>query len=161
VAAHDDAPFTERAPGELAPALRALQRFLVDDGFAAGALHLAYPLGKQEPRRVRPEVRRLFETARLAGGGAETLPPGDPHLLRAVNVESGMTPGEVGAAARRAREHKEWLILMFHHLVERPAQPTDYAMADFARVLDEVARSGIRVEPLTAVWRELAPPARR
>jgi hypothetical protein len=155
VAAHDDAPLTGRAPAELAPALRAVQRFLRTQGFGAGAAHFAYPLGKQEPRRVRPEVRRRFATARIAGGGPETLPPGDPHLLRAVNVTSDTTPEALGAAARRAREHKEWLILMFHHLVEAPAQPTEYALADFARALDAVARSGLRVAPVSAVWAEL------
>jgi hypothetical protein len=161
VAAHDDLPFTEREPGELGPALWAVQRFLVENGFGRGAPHLAYPLGKQEPRRVRPAVREVFETARLAGGGAETLPPGDPHLLRAVNVVGGMPPAEIGALARRAREHKEWLILMFHHLAERSTQPTEYAMADFARALDELARSGIRVAPVTEVWESQAPPADR
>jgi hypothetical protein len=124
-------------------------------------MHLAYPLGKQEPRRVRPAVRHIFQTARIAGGGPETLPPADPHLLRAVNVVDVMKPEEVGAAARRAVEHREWLILMFHHLVETPAQSTDYAMASFARVLDEIARSGIRVQPVTEVWEGLAPPAAR
>jgi peptidoglycan/xylan/chitin deacetylase (PgdA/CDA1 family) len=159
VAAHDERPLTELAPNVLGTSLRELQRYLVGQGFGRGAVHLAYPLGKQEPRRVRPAVRQLFETARIAGGGAETLPPGDPHVMRAFNVTDATPPAEVGAAARRAREHKEWLILMFHHLVEKPAQSTDYALADFAKVLDELARSGIRVAPVSEVWGGIAPSA--
>ncbi|HSJ97500.1 MAG TPA: polysaccharide deacetylase family protein, partial [Myxococcota bacterium] len=144
VAAHDETPLTRLPPERIDPTLRAVQRFLAGEGFAGAARHFAYPLGKQEPRRVRPAVRQLFATARIAGGGPETLPPADPHLLRAVNVVDALRPEAVGAAARRARAHKEWLILMFHHLVETPGQSTDYALADFAKLLDEVAASGIR-----------------
>jgi hypothetical protein len=161
VAAHDERPFTGLAPGKLLPHLAGIQRFLVEEGFAAGALHLAYPNGKQEPRHTRPAVRQVFATARLAGGGAETLPPGDPHLLRAFNVTNETRPEELGALARRARENREWLILMFHQLVEKPQGPTELALADFTRALEEVAKSGVRVQPLSEVWAGFAPPAAR
>ena len=157
VAAHDDPPFTDVAPNDLEPRLRGIQSFLVEHGHAQGARHLAYPLGKQETRRVRPTVNNLFATARLAGSGPETVPPGDPHLLRAVNVIDTTTPEQVGAAAQRARDNHEWLILMFHWLPEKTAKPTDYAMADFKRVLDEVAKTGVRVAPITEVWTQIAP----
>jgi len=157
VAAHDDPPFTELPPNELEPRLRGIQKYLVDHGYALGAQHLAYPLGKQETRRVRPTVNRLFATARLAGSGPETLPPADPHLLRAFNVLDSTTPAEVGAAAQRARDNHEWLILMFHWLPEKTAKPTDYSMDDFKRALDAVAKTGVRVAPISEVWAEIAP----
>jgi len=157
VAAHDDPPFTEVPPNELEPRLRRIQSFLVEHGFALGAQHLAYPLGKQETRRVRPTVDRLFATARLAGSGPETLPPADPHLLRAFNVTDSTTPEQVGAAAQRARDNHEWLILMFHWLPEKAAKPTDYSMADFKRAIDAVAKTGVRVAPVSEVWAQIAP----
>jgi hypothetical protein len=157
VAAHDDPPFTQVPAAELEPRVRGIQRWLVEHGYEAGAQHLAYPLGKQEPRRVRPTIARVFTTARIAGGGPETLPPADPQLLRTVNVAAGTPPAEVGAWARRAREHGDWLILMFHWLPEATDKHTDYAMADFRRVLDEVAKADVRVAPVTEVWREIAP----
>jgi peptidoglycan/xylan/chitin deacetylase (PgdA/CDA1 family) len=159
VAAHADPPFTEVPANELPALIRGIQDYLVERGWAGGAQHLAYPLGKQEPRRVRPEVARAFATARIAGSGLETIPPADPHLLRAVNVVDTMTPEQVGAVARRARESREWAILMFHYLPEVAAKPTDYAMADFVRALEEVAKAGVRVAPVTEVWDEMiAPP---
>ncbi len=157
VAAHDVPPFTEIAPSDLEPRLRGIQDFLVEHGHARGAQHLAYPLGKQETRRVRPTVNKLFATARLAGSGPETLPPADPHLLRAWNVTASTTPEQVGEAARRAHDNHEWLILMFHWLPDETGKATDYAMADFKRVLAEVAKSGVRVAPVTEVWSRLAP----
>lgn len=159
VAAHDDPPFTQVAPNDLEPRLRGIQSYLVDHGHAQGAQHLAYPLGKQETRRVRPTVNKLFATARLAGSGPETLPPADPHLLRAMNVMDSTTPEEVGAAAQRARDNHEWLILMFHWLPEKAAKATDYSMADFKRALDEVAKTGVRVAPISEVWSEIASPS--
>lgn len=159
VAAHDDPPFTQVPANELEPRVRGIQKWLVERGFADGAEHLAYPLGKQEPRRVRPTIARVFTTARLAGGGPETLPPADPQLLRASNVLDKTTPEEVGAWARRARENGDWLILMFHWLPEKAAKHTDYSMSDYRRVLDEVAAAKVRVAPLTEVWREIAPRA--
>ena len=157
VAAHDDPPFTSIPPAELEPRLRGIQKFLTDHGYADGAQHLAYPLGKQEPKRVRPTIARVFTTARIAGGGPETFPPADPHLLRAVNVIAGTKPEEVAAWARRARDEREWLILMMHWLPEKTQKPTDYAMSDFRRMLDLVAETKVRVAPMTEVWREAAP----
>lgn len=158
VAAHDDPPFTQVAPNELEPRLRGIQSFLVEHGYALGAQHLAYPLGKQETRRVRPTVNRLFATARLAGSGPETLPPADPHLLRAWNVTASTTPEQLGEAARRARDNHQWLILMFHWLPEKTVKETDYSMPNFERALDEVAKTGVRVAPVTEVWSQIAPP---
>lgn len=157
IAAHDDPPFTQIPAAELEPRIRGIQKWLVDHGYAEGAQHLAYPLGKQEPKRVRPTVARVFSTARIAGGGAETIPPADPQLLRAANVMNTTKPEEVGEWARRARENGDWLILMFHWLPAKTEKHTDYAIGDFRRVLDEVAKTKVRVAPVTEVWREAAP----
>jgi len=110
-------------------------------------------------KAARARFWGCFATARLAGSGPETLPPADPHLLRAFNVTDSTTPEQVGAAAQRARDNHEWLILMFHHLVEAPAQSTDYRLSDFAKLLDEVAASGIRVAPVSEVAASFAPPS--
>ena len=132
-----------------------MKRFLRQHGFGQGSEHLAYPLGKQASPTVRGIARKHFRTARLAGGGLETLPPADPHLLRVFNVTRRTTPEEIGAAATRARENREWLILMFHYLVPEPKQDTEYSIRDFRRALGEVAATGVRVQPLGEVWERL------
>ena len=157
VAAHDDPPFTDIPAAELEPRVRGIQQQLGELGFAETAKHLAYPLGKQEPTRVRPLIAKLFTTARIAGAGPETIPPADAHLLRTVNVVDTTTPEQIGAWARRAKEQREWLILMFHWLPEHTEKPTDFAMGQFRRALDAIAESGARVAPISEVWREAAP----
>lgn len=153
VAAHHQTPFTEFTSEQLENTILGVKRFLVENEFEGGAGHLAYPLGKQDLDVVRPLVRKHFTTARVAGGGPETLPPADPHLLRVVNVTNTTTPEEVGAAARAAMRNRQWLILMLHYLVEQPKTALDYSVEDFRKLVAEVKKSGVRVMPMARVWR--------
>ena len=152
VAAHHAIPFTEFAPAKLEAAIQGVQRYLREQGFGEGAEHLAYPLSKQEPEVVRPLVRKHFRTARIAGAGPETLPPADPHLLRAVNVLDTTTPEELGEIARRARENGEWAILMFHHLTETAQNQLEYPIERFRRALELIDESGVEVVPVSEGW---------
>lgn len=152
VAAHHKTPFTEMRPDELESSILGVQRYLVENEFLKGVRHLAYPLGRQNTELVRPMVRKHFTSARVAASGPETLPPADPHLLRTYNVTNETDPRDVGRAARIARENGEWLILMFHFVVEDPAYSTQYSIKDFEKVLKEVKASGIRVMPLVDVF---------
>jgi peptidoglycan/xylan/chitin deacetylase (PgdA/CDA1 family) len=154
VAAHHFTPLVEFAGAERARVLDALQGYLGANGFGAGARHLAYPLGKYDAGLLAL-VRSRFATARLAAGGAETLPPADPHRLRAWNVLDSTAPEAIAEAARRAHREGEWLILMFHFLVERPQRETEYAVAELRRALAGIAASGASVKTVSEVWREI------
>jgi hypothetical protein len=68
------------------------------------------------------------------------------------SVTNRTTPEEVGTAAALAREHREWLILMLHFLVEEPTIETEYSIESFKRILRAVADTGIKVLPLTEVF---------
>jgi peptidoglycan/xylan/chitin deacetylase (PgdA/CDA1 family) len=152
VAAHHNDPFASFPRDALERVILGTQRFLLANGFRRGAGHLAYPLGKQDPKTVLPLVREHFLTARVASGGAETVPPADWHQLRAFNVLKTTTPDEIQAAVRRAKQHREWLILMFHWLVDVPQRDTDYAVRDFEAVLDRVQAEKIDVRTVSEVW---------
>jgi peptidoglycan/xylan/chitin deacetylase (PgdA/CDA1 family) len=152
IAAHHETPFTDFKPSELENAILGVQHFLIDNDFTRGAGHLAYPLGRQNTAHVRPLVRKYFDTARVAAAGPETLPPADPHLLRVMNVTHKTTPAEVGAAARRAKKNGDWLILMLHYLVETPTNDLEYGIADFEKLLVELAKTQTKVLPLAQVW---------
>jgi len=153
VGAHHKDPFTGIRNEELHWVIWETHEFLDREGFAA-AEHLAYPLGKYDTRTVLPLVRHYFTTARLASGSPETLPPGDPYRLRAMNVLSATEPEEILAAAKRADSNGEWLILMFHFLVAAPEHDTEYALDKFARAVELLADAGVEVRPLSEVWKE-------
>jgi peptidoglycan/xylan/chitin deacetylase (PgdA/CDA1 family) len=152
IAAHHETSFTEMRPDELENTILGVQQFLIENGFGNGAGHLAYPLGRQNTSLVRPLVRKHFTTARVASMGPETLPPADPYLLRAMNVTNDTRPDEVAAAAKLALENHEWLILMFHYLVEKPSQPLEYGIKDFEKAIAGIAKTGIKVMPVARVW---------
>jgi hypothetical protein len=152
VAAHHETPFTHFTPGELEPIILGLREFLLLNGFDRGAGHLAYPLGKQTLPEVRSLVRKHFGTARIAGFGPETLPPADRHLLRVYNVLRSTSPQEITRAVRQAAKHKEWLILMFHYLVEEPETDLDYRISDFAQAMQLIAAEKVKVAPVSEVW---------
>lgn len=155
VAAHHGLSFTDLGRSQLESTLLGVRRYLDLRGFERGSPHLAYPLGRQDPLAVRPLVRKHFATARIAGGGPETIPPADPHLLRAVNVLDTTTPEELGAIAARARDHGEWAILMFHLLTEEPSLEIEYRPRDFDRALEAIAATGVEVLPVSEVWEKL------
>lgn len=155
VAAHHGIAFTGFPRRELEVTILGVQDYLRNRGYQKGLGHLAYPLGRQDPRIVRPLVRKHFETARLAGAGPETIPPADPHLLRAVNVLDRTTPEELGAIARRAADHREWAILMFHVLTDEPQLEIEYSVRDFGRALQAIAESGVEVLPVSEVWERI------
>jgi hypothetical protein len=83
----------------------------------------------------------------------------DPHRLRAFNVLRSTPPEALVAAAERARDEREWLILMFHFLVETPELDTEYAIRDLRAAAVGIAAAGVRVAPVSEVWRGLAPKA--
>ncbi len=152
IGAHHVDALTGFEPEELSAVLTGVQNTLGGWGFSEGARHLAYPMGKHDTRNVLPLVRKRFHTARLAGGGPETLPPGDLHRLRVMNVLSTTHPEEIAEWARSAIQHRHWIILMFHFLVEHePARETEYRVADFARAMKLLHETQIQVLPLSQV----------
>lgn len=152
IAAHHQTSFTELRPDELENVILGVQQFLMENDFGSGAIHLAYPLGRQNTALVRPLVRKHFATARVAAMGPETLPPADPHLLRVMNVTNEVRPEDIATAAERARDNHEWLILMFHYLVEKPSSSLEYSVDDFEKMVAGIAKTKVKVLPMTAVW---------
>ena len=69
-----------------------------------------------------------------------------------MNVLRSTTPEQVRDAVRRAMAHREWLILMFHYLVDEPTLDTEYGIEDFRRVVALVAAERPDVRPLSEVW---------
>lgn len=163
VAAHHFVPLTDFSPDALASTLANVQEYLSRNGFGDGAAHLAYPLGKYDTQTVLPLVRSRFATARLASAGPETIPPGDPHRLRVLNVLDSTSPAQIRAAVRRAGLDREWLILMFHFLVDEAQHETEYAIGDLEKVVAAIDEEGVSVQTVSEVWRgvvskAIAPP---
>lgn len=154
ISSHHEIPYTEFEPDDLLQEIMFTIKFLADNGFPKTAPHLAYPLGKQDREIVLPSVRKYFETARVAGGGVETLPPADPHLLRTFNVLDTTKPDELVAVAKNAVENGQWAILMFHYLVDYPETDTEYRKEDFVKFITLLAQADVPVLTVDEVYRK-------
>ncbi len=155
ISSHHAIPYTEFNPDALSKEIEFTLEFLSQNGFSSSAPHLAYPLGKQDRDVVLPSVRMYFRTARVAGGGVETIPPADPHLLRTVNVLDSTTPETLVKIVRNAVANGQWAILMFHYLVDRPKTPIEYSKTEFERFLELLDEEDVPVMPVHKVYRRL------
>jgi peptidoglycan/xylan/chitin deacetylase (PgdA/CDA1 family) len=100
------------------------------------------------------ESRTDFDSERSVVRGENFL-DSDPYALKS-NAINAQVEGFVGFDGPRvikvqqlidaAVQHRTWLILHFHQIVDdTPVHHTDYAIADFNDVLDRIVRSGARV----------------
>ena len=143
----DEVGFDGLADAEVAAELERVRAWLVAHGFRRGADHLAFPHGGFDPRVIEL-ARRHFASARtiVAGLGLETLPPADPYRIRAWSVTRDDPPEALMAAIDRAARDRAWLVLVFHQLVDSPAEAaTTYAVADMARVVAHLAAADVDV----------------
>jgi peptidoglycan/xylan/chitin deacetylase (PgdA/CDA1 family) len=125
--------------------------------FAARGLgrpdHLAY-VGGQNDDTVVKVAREFFTTARTVSGRTlETWPPAGPHRLRAMSSISSASGGNsvatVQAAIDRAKAGGNWLILVFHRIVDTPSSTVECSWTDFNAILDYVNSSGVDVRTVT------------
>jgi peptidoglycan/xylan/chitin deacetylase (PgdA/CDA1 family) len=115
--------------------------------------HLAYPLGKWNIQ-VLKFVRNNLNTARLAGGGIETIPPADLHLLRVVNVLNSTTPEEIKELIKSTKDNNQWLILMFHYLKKEAKTDLEYSISNFKEILKIISDEEIDVMTVDQVWKK-------
>jgi hypothetical protein len=87
--------------------------------------------------------------------GAETLPPADIFLLRTYNVLNTTPPEEVIRTIETAVNSGQWIILMFHYLVEKPKTDYQYSKADFKEIIKQINDKGFVVKPVHEVAQTL------
>lgn len=145
---HHETPFTEikKINQEVTPQQKIMKTYCG----GADYNHLAYPLGKQN-KKVRAFVAKYFKTARLASGGLETLPPGEPSLMRSINVLPKVSPDELVKAAKGAVEYSDYAIFMFHNFVETPKTDLDYSWKNFEDFIKKIAPLKSRVKTVPQV----------
>jgi peptidoglycan/xylan/chitin deacetylase (PgdA/CDA1 family) len=129
------------------------KQFLTNNGFANAAVHFAYPYGEFDNGDLKSQVQKYYKTARTAEGAFETLPPSDPYRLRAMVVTNSTTPADVSEQVQSAIANGDWLILVFHRIVESDADEAfKYPVSDFATIVDDVASRGVDVMTISQVY---------
>ena len=143
---------TQRAGSEIENDLVLSKQFLERNGFYRGSTHFAYPHGGFDNAELRSLVQKYFDTARIAEGGSETLPPSDPYRLRVLMAVNTTSPAQVSSEVQSAIEGGDWLIIVFHRIVNTNAnQEMEYLKSDFEQIVDDVASRGVEVLTVSEV----------
>lgn len=152
ISSHHETPITHQS--HLASVFDQVFSFFEQLTFPSFPSHFAYPLGKQSREKTLPLMRERFLSARIAGGGAETLPPADWHMLKTFNVTPNISPEKLIQRVQLAQNNNEWLILMFHKFVDdpNPTDPLDYNLDKFAHFCELLKQLDIPVQPVHEVY---------
>jgi peptidoglycan/xylan/chitin deacetylase (PgdA/CDA1 family) len=118
--------------------------------------HLAYPLGKQN-KKILDIVSKKYKTARIAGGGVETIPPAQMFRLRAYNVLPSISPKVLIAKAKKAVEEGDWIIFMFHRIEKKRPIKIDlnYNYDDFDEFLKGITHLKKHVKTVPQAYKLL------
>lgn len=144
---------TEIPLAQLRSELEGSKNWLVANGLAKGSEHLAYPFGAFDSPAILSETKKYYRTARLIYGPTETLPVADPARLRVMLVVNTTKPSDVAAKIDAALRNREWLILVFHQVVDGPAKfDTQVSSADFDAMMNLLAQKKIAVLPVSEAW---------
>lgn len=154
ISSHHFKPITDMTEAEFNSEMDSTFNMLTSLGRGSDIAHFAYPLGKQNREITLPWIRSRFLTARVAGGGAETLPPSDWHMLKTFNVTPDITAKDLIKRVKLAKENNEWLILMFHRFTKESESKEllVYPFKQFEKFCAEIVATDIPVHPVHEVY---------
>jgi peptidoglycan/xylan/chitin deacetylase (PgdA/CDA1 family) len=150
ISAHYGSDFSHTDQSLCEQQVLSVKNYLLSNGFTRGANEFAYPNGYfQEP--VLSCVKKYFHSARTIVDFRETVSPADTLKLRAFLVTNTTTDVSLETVIDEAKTNKEWLILIFHHLVDSANVSTQYNVLNFTTILNYINASGIPVKTVSQV----------
>ncbi len=127
------------------------QAMLAGKGFYRGSRFFIIPYSDYN-QTILDRIREVYLACRSVKPQIETLPCGDPYLLRCKMVGKDTAPATVQGWIDRAKEYREWLILLFHRIVADPYYDTEYDPANFQAILDYLQESSLPVATFSDVF---------
>lgn len=139
--------FTALSASALDTELRNLKAWSLDNGFARGAGHLAYPGGTLNST-VETSARKFYTTGRQvysAGPGAETVQPANPMRLRAQQAQTANL-ATVQSFVDQVAANGTWGLIAMHQIVASGASGSlQMNLADLNTLLAYIAGKSIPV----------------
>jgi peptidoglycan/xylan/chitin deacetylase (PgdA/CDA1 family) len=151
IGGHASGPFDAYNDLGLEAKLASIKDYLLRNGYAKGAEHLAYPNGVHNPT-IRRLTSKYFTTARTVTTSPEVNPPSDYMRLKVFMVINTTTTSAIATAVTNALNNKELLILVFHKIVSSPAVDTEFSIANFSTVIENIHTQGIKVRTLSDIF---------
>jgi peptidoglycan/xylan/chitin deacetylase (PgdA/CDA1 family) len=151
ISGHASGSFDAYSDLGLEAKLVSIKDYLLRNGYAKGAEHIAYPNGVHNPI-IRRLTSKYFTTARTVTTAPEVNPPSDYMRLKVFMVTNTTTTSAIATAVANALNNKELLILVFHKIVTSPSVETEYSVANFSTVIENIHTQGIKVRTLSDVF---------
>jgi hypothetical protein len=108
-----------------------------------GFQHFAFPKGEfKQPNLtdVYALSRKYFSSSRsIQEKHSETWPPADPHRLRVIYVTAPESVEKIIATLESGIKAGEWMILVFHNLVETTTMNDQWEIDKFNKLVDYLA----------------------
>jgi peptidoglycan/xylan/chitin deacetylase (PgdA/CDA1 family) len=142
--------YTELSPSEVEDDMVDTRAWLIAHGFK-GYDQCAYPSGEFTGPVVALANHYFTSCRTIYSAQQELFPPSDSRRLRVGYVTSSVALATVEQWIDEARANHEWLILVFHRLVDNPVASVDWRTQDFRAVVDHVASCGLPVATISTV----------
>ena len=149
----------KRYQAEVEDELALSKQYLLDNGLTKGADHFAYPFGKFDNDYSMNLVQKYYKTARVIRGDVETFPVSDPYKLRVMYLFNYTNPDKVSQRVEDVMENGDWLILVFHGIVDSNADHfhSKYLKSNFEKIVDDIYNKGIKVMTISEVFNNKFP----
>jgi len=133
------------------------KQFLIDSGFSKGVEHFAYPFGTFDNDHAMELVKKYYKSARGVRPDIETLPPADDYRLRVMYVFNYTNPDSVLNRVDKAIENADWLILVFHGIVDSNANQihAKYLKSNFEKIVEGINNRGVKVMTVSEVYNQI------
>jgi peptidoglycan/xylan/chitin deacetylase (PgdA/CDA1 family) len=125
--------------------------WLISNGFT-GYDHCAYPSGEFTPAVLALADQYFTSCRTIYSSQQELFPPSDSRRLRVGYVTEGVTLAQAEQWVAEAAANHEWLILVFHRIVDAPSLNTEWPTTSFQALTDYVAASGLPVKTVSEVY---------
>lgn len=150
IAAHGEHPLIFMTEREIRRHFRFAREWLSASGFTENPGY-AYPNGLYN-ERVRDLTAEHFSAGRTINARSDLLGYAPRYELGALSVWPELAPTELARLAETAVDNGEWLSLVFHLLSDEPVVDTQYRVADFEALLDEIVLNDWPVLTAADAW---------
>jgi len=146
------ADLTTLSAQDLIHELEGSKQFL-EDYLEISIDHFATPYGAYNTA-VNREIMNHYDTHRTVDIGYNSKDNFDVRVLKSMSILPATTADEVKAWARKAKEEKLWLILLYHRVADDP-NPYDTTPALFAAQMQAIDDVGIPVVTVSEAVAEI------
>lgn len=151
IGAHHQTNFYGLTSAQVETHILNVKNWMLGNGLTSGIDDFAYPNGSVNST-ILPIIQKYFRSARtIESSFVEAYPPPDYTKLKVLSVINSTTTASIATAIDNARTDSAWLILVFHKIVAAPAVTTEYSIANFGTVIDDMAADGIKVKTVSDV----------